>query len=98
MQCRDFAWQVPRSPETNMMDLGVWMSIQAAVTRVHHNRRCHVDASATSIEDAWTGCLSEKAFKNVHRRMKIFLQSVVKDEGGSKSVEEHQGKLFKTQQ
>ncbi|KAG7370138.1 hypothetical protein IV203_027884 [Nitzschia inconspicua] len=29
-------WQIPRSPETNMLDLGIWMSIQAVVTRVHH--------------------------------------------------------------
>ena len=90
----DVIWQVPRSPETNMLDLGVWMSIQAAVTRVHHNRWCHVDALATSIEDAWTGDLSEKAFKNVHHRFKIVLQSIVKDEGGNKLVEAHRGKIF----
>ena len=56
---------------------------------------CHVDALATGIEDAWTGCLSEKAFKNVHRRMKIVSQLIVKDEGGNKLVEEHRGKLFR---
>jgi hypothetical protein len=28
-------WQVPRSPETNMLDLGVWMSIQCSVMNVH---------------------------------------------------------------
>jgi len=32
----EVVWQVPRSPETNMLDLGVWMSVQAAVMRVHH--------------------------------------------------------------
>jgi hypothetical protein len=37
-------WQVPRSPETNMLDLGVWMSIQYAVMKVHYGRRCHHDA------------------------------------------------------
>ena len=91
----EIIWQVPRSPETNMLDLGVWMSIQSAVTRVHHNRRSHVDALATSIEDAWTGYLSEKAFHNVHRRLKVVLQSIVKDEGGNELVEEHRGKLFR---
>ena len=37
-------WQVPRSPETNMLDLGVWMSIQSAVMKTHYGRRCHHDA------------------------------------------------------
>ena len=41
-------WQIPRLPETNMLDLGVWMSIQSVVQRVHFNRRCHHDALATS--------------------------------------------------
>ena len=31
----EIIWQVPRSPETNMLDLGVWMSIQSAVERKH---------------------------------------------------------------
>ena len=77
-----------------MLDLGVWMSIQTAVTRVPHNEQCHVDASATSIKDAWTGYLSEKAFKNVHHRLKIVLQLIVKDEGRNKLVEAHRGKIF----
>ena len=88
-------WQVPRSPETNMLDLGVWMSIQAAVMRVHHNRRCHHDALAKSVDDAWDNYLNEGAFENVHGRLKLVLQSIVKDEGGNRLVEEHRGKLFR---
>jgi hypothetical protein len=59
-------WQVPRSPETNMLDLGVWMSIQSAVMKVHYGRRCHNDAPAKIVEDAWNGYLSQEAFYNVH--------------------------------
>lgn len=29
----EIIWQVPRSPETNMLDLGCWMSIQSAVVK-----------------------------------------------------------------
>ena len=28
-------WQVPRSPYTNVLDLGIWMSLQARVEREH---------------------------------------------------------------
>ena len=46
-------WQVPRSPETNMLDLGIWMSIQAKVEKMHHMKRCHHDALAKSVETVW---------------------------------------------
>ncbi|KAG7347184.1 hypothetical protein IV203_006253 [Nitzschia inconspicua] len=38
------------SPETNMLDLGIWMSIQAVVTRVHRRRGSHPDALARCVE------------------------------------------------
>jgi hypothetical protein len=88
-------WQVPRSPETNMLDLGIWMSIQAAVTRVHHMRRCHHDALAKSVMDAWNGYLSPQAFTNVHRRLRVVLSCIVEDEGGNSLVEMKRGKLFR---
>ncbi len=61
----EVVWQVPQSPETNMLDLGIWMSIQAAMTRVHYKRRCSHDALARSVVDAWNKYLSPDAFKNV---------------------------------
>ena len=88
-------WQVPRSPETNMLDLGIWMSIQAAVTRVHHKRRCHADALAKSVQDAWDNYLSPNAFKNVHGRLRIVLQCICDDGGGNSLVESKRGKLFR---
>ena len=30
-------WQAPRSPETNMLDLGIWMSIQAIQEQINRN-------------------------------------------------------------
>ncbi|KAG7375038.1 hypothetical protein IV203_014133 [Nitzschia inconspicua] len=54
------------SPETNMLDLGIWMNIQAVVTRVHHRRGSHPDALARSVEDTWNNYLSSSAFQNVH--------------------------------
>jgi len=87
--------QVPRSPETNMLDLGIWMSIQAVVTRVHHKRRCHPDALAKSVLDAWSNYLSPNAFQNVHRRLRVMLTCIVDDRGGNSLVEAKRGKLFR---
>jgi hypothetical protein len=88
-------WQIPRSPETNMLDLGIWMSIQAVVTRVHHRRGSHPDALARSVEDAWGNYLSPSAFQNVHERLKIVLHCIVDDNGGNSLVERKRGKLFR---
>ena len=87
--------QIPRSPETNVLDLGVWMSIQAVVTRVHHKRRCHPDALARSVCDAWNNYLSPNAFENVFNRLRIVLTCIVDDNGGNDSVENKRGKLFR---
>ena len=88
-------WQVPRSPETNMLDLGVWMSIQAAVQRVHHMRRCHHDALAASVDEAWRSYLNSKSFHNVWRRLRVVLVCILDDEGGNQKVESKRGKLFR---
>lgn len=91
----EIIWQVPRSPETNMLDLGVWMSIQTAVTRVHHGRRCQHYALAKSVEEAWSDYLSPASFQNVHRRLGVVLTCIVDDEGGNSLVESKRGKLFR---
>jgi hypothetical protein len=88
-------WQVPRSPETNMLDLGVWMSIQCSVMNVHYGRKCHHDALAKSVEEAWDGYLSQKAFSNVYSRLRVVLVCIVDDNGGNRLVESKRGKLFR---
>ena len=87
-------WQIPRSPETNMLDLGVWMSVQSAVIKAHRNRRCHPDALAKSITEAWEHGLSTKAFDNVFGRLKVVLRCILDDNGGNTLVESKRGKLF----
>ena len=65
----EIVWQIPRSPETNMLDLGVWMSIQRAVEKQHYGRRYHHDALAASVEEAWSTKLNKLAFKNVYEQL-----------------------------
>ena len=90
----EIIWQPPRSPKVNMLDLGVWMSIQSVVTQVHHMRRCHHDALAKSVFDAWNNNLSSKAFSSVHDRLQIVFSCIYDDKGGNHLVELNRGKLF----
>ena len=46
-------FQIPRSPYTNVLDLGVWMSLQAAVEREHYLKRCNVDDLVNSVMTTW---------------------------------------------
>ena len=88
-------WQVPRSPETNMLDLGIWMSIQSAVERAQRGQRCHHATLAKSVENAWTTYLQEESFKRVHGRLRVVLRCIMDDNGGNNKVEEKRGLLFR---
>jgi len=88
-------WQVPRSPETNMLDLGVWTSIQSTVSKVQRMRQCHHEVLAKSVHDAWENKLSIRAFANVYQRLRVVLSCIVDDSGGNALVEEKRGKLFR---
>lgn len=87
-------WQVPRSPETNMLDLGIWMAIQCAVTRVQRGKRCQTNALANSVQDTWKEYLNPQAFTNVHGRIRVVLNLIVEGQGGNENIESKRGKLF----
>jgi hypothetical protein len=77
-----------------MLDLGVWMSIQSAVMKTHFMRRCHHDALAKSVMDAWEHYLNIRAFTHVHRRLRVALVCICDDAGGNTMMEAKRGKLF----
>ena len=45
--------QVPRSPFTNFLDLGVYAGFQAAVDRCHFMKQCNVESLVCIINDTW---------------------------------------------
>ena len=47
-------WQVPNSPDTNMLDLGAWASVQAQVEERHRKLVMRPDVLANSVEYAST--------------------------------------------
>ena len=42
--------QCPQSPETNLLDLGIWMSIQAAVEKAMYMKRGDIQALANALK------------------------------------------------
>ena len=43
-------WQVPLSPELNLLDLGVWMVLQSYVEVIHQGKVMQSDELANSIK------------------------------------------------
>ena len=46
-------FQVPRTPYSNVLDLGIWCGLQAAVEKTHYMRCCAVEALVRSVYETW---------------------------------------------
>ena len=86
--------QRPRSPLTNMLDLGVWMALQNVMEKLHFRKRKELDALASTTEDAWDELESIK-LANVWNWWRMVLNLIIEDEGGNKMVKAKRGKLFR---
>ena len=89
-------WQVPNSPESNMLDLGVWMTIQSQVERVHRTKVMRNDTLAESIEEAWDLVEPEK-LTNIYMRWKKVLELIIKGKGDNQLVEKCRNKNEKVE-
>ncbi len=79
--------QVPRSPETNLLDLGIWISIQSAVEKEHTFKVYDADALARSVERAWNERLNPDVFGRVYDHLLKVLALILEDNGGNDLVE-----------
>lgn len=86
--------QRPRSPCTNMLDLGVWMAFQNVVEKMHFRKRKHVEALCRTVEESWTK-LEDVKLENVYKRWLKVLELIIEDEGGDRLVEKRRGKLYR---
>ena len=84
--------QVPRSPYTNVLDLGVWMSLQAAVKRQHYLKRCNANALVNSVMRTWTKGQLDHSITKVFHRLKTVLCNIRQAEGAKDLVEIKRGK------
>jgi hypothetical protein len=60
--------QPARSPDTNVLDLGLWYSLQTHVERKHRSRVIHTESLARSARDAWDD-LSAETIRNVFGKL-----------------------------
>ena len=86
--------QRPRSPCTNMLDLGVWMALQSKVEKMHFRKRTNANAIARTVEAAWEE-LEPVKMTNVWNRWKMVLDLIIDDNGGNALVETKRGKLYR---
>jgi hypothetical protein len=82
-------FQLACSPEVNALDLGIWISLQTAVERRHHNRRHNINALARTVSMA---DLPVDKIQWVFDRIPIVHQLIVKSRGGNVNVEERRGR------
>merc|ERR1712087_280408 len=85
--------QVPRTPYSNLLDLGFWCSLQSKVEKEHFMKRSDVDASAASVERAWNR--NDDVIGRVWGRLKNVLALIVEGKGGNNLVETKRGKKFR---
>ena len=84
--------QIPRSPETNLLDLGTWMSLQSRVESIQQSKVMRPDTLAESVLDAWKS-FSENGeiLKKISKRWDKVLDLIIKDNGGNDLVESERG-------
>ena len=87
-------FQIPRSPFTNVLDLGYWMSLQAAVERKHFMRRSTKKALMASIQETWDAAELDGVLTKVFIKLKVVLCNILRAKGGNDLVEEFRGKKY----
>ena len=86
--------QISRSPETNLLDLGVWYSLQSAVEKTHRFRRIdNVEALVQSCNETWEN-YDTTVFNKVFEHWKKVLRIIIADHGDNKLVDGHRKELF----
>ena len=71
-------WQVPNSPETNLLDLGVWMAVQSQVEEIHRVLVMQHDVLSKSVETAFEK-VESSALENIYQR---WIKNLEKSRGG----------------
>ena len=87
----ELIFQVPRSPFTDVLDLGIWMSLQSIVERRHFLRRCTTKALHNTVMAMWNSTDLNQTMLNVFGRLKVVMCNILKGGGGNDLVEDNRG-------
>ena len=83
-------WQVPNSPETNMLDLGVWVALQSLVEKLHRGKVMQADELTKTVMESFKQ-ISRDVLTRVYDRWKLTLQLIVSGKGTNEVVEDYRG-------
>ena len=87
----EIIWQIPRSPYTNVLDLGIWMSLQARVEREHYLKRCTAEALVHSVQTIWNSSDLDAVMTKVFNKLRVVFCNILNGNGGNDLVEENRG-------
>ena len=84
--------QVPNSPDTNLLDLGVWRAMQLLIEKLSFHRCHNPNVLDKTVQQA---CLQFPAVtvEKVYQRWLLALDLIMNGNGGNRLVETHHGKL-----
>ena len=85
-------FQVPRSPYTNALDLGVWCALQSRVETEHYGKRCEVQALSNTVMETWNQGHLDCMIEKVCNRIQKVLVLIVEGKGKNDLVETKRGK------
>ena len=85
--------QIPRSPETNILDLGVWCSLQSVVEKEHQGKtKSSVDALYNTIDQVWKNRFGSEIMEKVYERWEKILQIILHCQGDNSQIDCFRGK------
>ena len=92
----EIIFQVPRSPYTNVLDLGYWMALQARVERQHFLKRSTTHALVNSVNEVWNTSELDECLIRVFQKLKVVFCNILRGGGGNDLVEANRGKKIGT--
>lgn len=90
----EIIWQTPCTPYTNLLDLGVWCSLQAKVEKEHNGNRCEANALANSIYRTWGNTSIDDVIAKVNGHFQKVLHLIKEGKGSNELVETKRGKKY----
>jgi hypothetical protein len=83
-------WQVPNSPETNLLDLGFWATHQALVEWLHRLNRMEAGALSRTVRDAFL-LVDKSKLKSIYDHWELVLELMIVGKGTNDLVESRRG-------
>lgn len=87
-------WQIPRSPETNLLDLGIWNSLQSLVDKSFRGNKQDVKALAKTVQLAWDLYCTPAVFQRVYDRWEKVLRLIIAGAGDNIHIDSARGENF----